>query len=205
MKFSPNPNFKQELYETVRQKLNKAAGNPISESRLKDLNDEATRLGGRSDKEAWDREEQIQNEILESSVVSDNLIEFREVLRQVAEMCGQDEEFVTDLLAHENAHGNVAEATGHDWVGYVAVFIKDEIGRLVSVQPAHFLKSNRKWGKIETILKRIMVTDAPRIYDNALSPGDEEDLKRDRAAIFEMERFDKEKITRIKKELGMNE
>lgn len=205
MKFSPNPNFKQELKESVRQKISKAMSNPILGSHLRDLSDESGRIGGRSDKEAWDREDQIQNEILESSVVADNLVEFREVLNQIAEMCGKDEEFVTDLLAHENSHGNVAEATGHDWVGYIAVFVKDEAGKLVSIQPAHFLKSNRGWGKIETILKRIMVTDAPRIYDNALSQGDEEDLERDRAVIFEMEKTDAEEIARIKKELGMNE
>lgn len=172
-------NFNERLRFSIKEKIDTAKANAILESRLEQLESDMYKYGSRQDDEAYKQEDLIEQEILKSSAVANDLTEFREVLRQKREEYGQTNEWAENMLAHENAHANVAEQTGHPWVGYTTLFIKDENNRIVGIQPAYFTKSNRSWSKVETLIKRMAVTDGPRIYDSAPSEYDDADLVKD--------------------------
>ena len=128
-------------------------------------------------------EDMIEFEILHSTALADTIGEFRETLEQIRIEFGLTQEWVDDLVAHENAHANVARDTGHEWVGYGAVFIKDDNGQLSAVQPVHFTKPDLSWGPMELITKSIEVTEAPAVYGNKLSEGDVANLEQDKARL----------------------
>lgn len=72
------------------------------------------------------------------------------------------------------------------------------------IQPAFFTKADRKWGNVETLIKRMAVIDAPRVYDNAPSEHDDADLIKDGEKLKEFERTDAEEVARVRKSLGMD-
>lgn len=196
--------FNEQLKELVKQKIETAKANAILESRLEELEKDMYEYSSRQDDEAYKHEDLIEKEILNSSAVANDLAEFQEVLRQIKEEYGQTDEWAENMLAHENAHANVAEQTGHPWVGYTTLFVKDENNSIVGIQPAYFTKSDRKWGKVETLIKRMEVTNAPRVYDNAPSEYDDADLKKDGERLKVLERTDAEEVARVRKSLGIN-
>lgn len=179
----------EKMRAKVAERLKQARNNPISESRLMELEqkldlgkDEFIETQHRSPDRVKE-ENMIEKEILRSSALADNLTEYTEMLQQIRTAYGLTQEWANDLLAHENAHANVAQETGHEWVGYAAVFIKDSDGNLISIQPLHFTKPNLSWGPEEMIAKNIEVTKAPEVYVNKLSEGDELSLVEERRRL----------------------
>jgi hypothetical protein len=196
--------FKEHLALEVKQKIDNAKANAILESRLDVLEKEMVDYAASPGDESYKKEDQIEQEILASSAVAKDITEFREVLRQIQEELGYTNDWTENLLAHENAHANVAQQTGHPWVGYTTLFIKDESNRIVSIQPAFFTKSDRNWGEVETLVKNMMVTDAPSVYGNSPSEFDVESLRINTEKLEALEKTDAEEVARVKKSLGMN-
>lgn len=199
-----NPDFQRRLQENIRTKIETARNNAIARTRLEELQREILILGKRDDIESFRREDEIEREILNSSAIAKDITEFRELLRQIGVEYSLNGEFVHDTLAHENAHANVAEVTGHEWVGYIALFLKNSEGQVDGIQPAFFLKNNRTWGKAETLMKRLAVTKAPKLYGNSLTDSDEGDIQRDEKRLKELEVTHSEEIKRVSRELGLN-
>ncbi len=195
-------NFQEQLIEDVKKKIEEAKNNPISETRLAQLEEEILVLGKRKDEEAFKREDEIEKELFASCAITDNVIEFKEFLKQIAEICGQSDEWVTYMLAHENAHSNVAEITGHENIQYIALFVKDEQGQIISIQPACYSKVDKNWGTVEVLLKRMAVTDAPRQYGNKPSNFDDQDMVEDKKTLAVREKTHAEEVDKIRKELG---
>lgn len=199
-------NYDEQLKSNVQKKLEHAKNRALLDSRLLELETQMAELSQSSNSDRFQKEDKIQQEITSSSAVSDTLVEFREVLRQLTEEYGEyglDEKWAEDLLAHENAHANIAQATGHEWVGYLTTFIKDNEGRIVSIQPSHLTKSQKGWGYRESIVKHIEVLDAPRKYDNKLSSFDEQDIETDKKRLADLEKTHKEEIDAVRKSLGI--
>lgn len=195
-------NFRNRL----RVAFEKAKSNPILVDRLAALEQEMLELGKIKNEQAFKREDEIEKEIFTHSVVVDDLVSFKYVLFEVAELCGEDEDWVVDMLAHENAHANMAQVAKYKVIKYMVLFIKDEDGKLVSIQPSCYFRSDPNLSKIESITKRIAITDAPRVYGNQLSPHDEGELERDRKELAILEMDDpkrKLEIDRIRRELGI--
>jgi len=178
-KQAPDSGFSLEkMRAEISTRIEQARNNPIAEARLVELEAELSKLTddfiriGSRDAGQISSEDAVENEILKSSAVADNIVEFKEMLGQLGATYGDAikggnesaEKWAEDLLAHENAHANVAQETGHEWVGYGAVFIKDEAGRISSIQPLHFTKPKLEWGPREVIEKNIGVTQAPEKY-----------------------------------------
>jgi hypothetical protein len=198
-----NHNFNEELTLRIKEKIDTAKANAILESRLEEIEKKMYEYSLRQDEEAHRQEDLIEQEILSSSAVANDLTEFREVLGQIKQEYEQTNEWAENMLVHENAHANVAEQTGHPWVGYTTLFIKDSNNRIVGIQPAFFTKSDRKWGKVETLMKRMAVTDAPRVYDNSPSEQDDLDLKKDNERLKEFEKTEAKEVARVRESLGL--
>ncbi|MES2088329.1 MAG: hypothetical protein V4467_05075 [Patescibacteria group bacterium] len=194
----------------MAERIEAAKKNPIFESRLAILEDQLGKFKDefvRTDRRSIEQiaqEDLILGEILKSSALADNIIEFREMLTQIATTYGKPQEWITDLLAHENAHANVAAETGHEWVGYASVFIKNEAGNLSSIQPLHFTKPSLTWGAKESLEKEIDVLEAPDKYGNRASSFDRDDILKNRERlelIHAREQRDKDRMDEIRREL----
>ncbi|MDO8482593.1 MAG: hypothetical protein Q7S86_02120 [bacterium] len=210
----------EKIRKEIFQRIDVARNNPIARTRLVEIEKQLGRFidtflkNGQRDDAQIISENEIDREILQSCAVADNIVEFKEMLRQLAERyesaIGKNNEeaikWAEDMLAHENAHANVAQATGHEWVGYAALFIKDEDGNLSSFQPLHFTKPKLEWGPRELITKSIEVIEAPEKYGNKLSEGDVESLAQDKQRLESIrvrEEMDQRRISEIRKDLGI--
>lgn len=115
---------------------------------------------------------------------------------------GSEHGWVEKYLAHENAHVNIAEVTEHEVVGYATVFIKDNTGELVAIQPLNFTKPQLEWGPEEMIRKNIETAEAPEKYGDKLSDGDKSDLTLAKQRLEKIEE-NKKRLVELKKELGI--
>lgn len=202
----------EKVKEEIIKKIETAIGNPISDERLEEIERELARFNsifiekGFRDEEQDKAEKQLEEEILKSSALAENIVEFEIMLNYLSERFGTQHDWIDNYLAHENAHANVAEATGHESLGYATVFIKDNSGELVSIQPVHITKPQPEWGPKEVFSKNIEVLEAPEKYGDKLSDGDRADIELSRQKlrkIEERENKDKEKLEEVRKELGI--
>jgi len=195
----------------IEQALDAAEKNPIAESRLGELEQEISKhkkdFVERGTRSAEDeaREEEILAEILRSSALAENIVEYKMMLESIARRHNLPESWSTHMLAHENAHATVAIGTGHEFVGYAAIHMKDESGALSSIQPLVFHKPNPVWGPVESLTKGIEVTKAPEAFDNEMSDGDIASVAEDeehlvRARQLESQR--QQRLSQIRDELA---
>jgi hypothetical protein len=205
--FTNLPSFEQIKDEVVK-KIEQASGNPISEDRLGEIEDELKLLtdnfietGNRS-VEQLEAEKVLEEELFKSSAIVGNITEFRIMLDYLSEKFGSEHKWVENYLAHENAHASVAEATGHEFVGYATIFIKDNKNEIVGIQPLSFTKPQLEWGPEEMIKKGIETTEAPEKYSDKLSEGDETALILAKQRLEKIEQ-DKQRLSEIRKELGI--
>jgi hypothetical protein len=202
-----------EIVKTkIRESIEKAKNNPIAESRLSEIESINNKTvdnfieRGYHDPEDIIQEDLIEVEILKSTALAENLIEYEEMLHQISSEFGLSKQWAEDLLVHENAHANISEFVNEDWIGYGAVFIKDEEGFLSNIQPLHLSKPKITWGPKEMITKKIEVLDAPRVYENQLSEGDVLDIELNQKRLEKIklqEENEKKRMTQIREELGM--
>ena len=197
----------ESLKDRISRSIEQAKNNPISDERviaiewrLNEIKDKFVAEGHRTP-EGEAEEMAIEAEIMQSSAVVDTLPGCQELFSQVARDFNLGQAWADDLVAHENAHANVAEATGHDLIGYAVLFIKDEGGQLSNLQPLHISRPDVEWGPRESLTKHIEVTNAPAEYGNTLSEGDKFDIEADRRRLAEIDRRDQ--IEQIRASLGM--
>lgn len=202
----------EEIREGVIKKIEQASSNPISEDRLGEIENELKlstdkfiETGKRSE-EQLETEKRLEEEIFTASAIVDNLVEFRMMLDYLSEKFGSEHGWVEKYLAHENAHVNIAEATEHEVVGYATVFIKDNNGELVAIQPLNFTKPQLEWGPEEMVKKNIETAEAPEKYGDKLSDGDKLDIALTKQRLEEIEKkkdIDKNRLAELRKELGI--
>jgi hypothetical protein len=195
-------NFESNLREAVSAKIETAKNNAIKESHLFELEDELDQLAKTKSQESHDREYEIEKEIFASSVVSDTVIDFKEILVQIGTMYGQSPDWAINMLAHENSHANIGESIGFDIRGYIVIFSKDESGRIVSIQPAVLSKANDKWSDVEKSMKDAVMQEAPKIYGETMSDGDKDMATRARLKLDLLGRLNPVEVERVRRELG---
>lgn len=209
-KLNPLKNTPEVL--DIESKLEHARRNAILESRLVELEQELEILenqfikSGTKSQEQVIREEEIEREILNSAAIVNSLGEYRDMLTIAARDCNVSQTWVEETLAHENSHANVAESLDFVWIGYAIVYIKDEQGKISSVQPLHMTKPQMKWGPKEVLSKRIEVTSAPKRYDNALSDSDIASIEKDKRRLEEIglrENRKRVELDEVRARLGM--
>lgn len=195
----------------IEKALDIAEKSPIAESRLGELEQEISRHKkdfvehGTRSAEDEAREEEILAEILRSSAIAENVVEYKLMLESIARRHNLPDGWSTHMLAHENAHANVAINTGHEFVGYAAIHMKDESGALSSIQPLVFHKPDPTWGPVESLTKGIEVTKAPEMFENEMSDGDTASVAEDeehlaRAQQLEVQR--QQRLSQIREELA---
>lgn len=198
----------EKTREDIVRKIEQAINNPISENRLGEIENELKlftdkfiETGNRTE-EQLGVEKKLEEEIFKSSAIVGNITEFRIMLDYLSEKFGSEHRWVENYLAHENAHANVAENTGHEFVGYATVFIKDESNNLVGIQPLNFTKPQLEWGPEEMLRKGIKTTEAPEKYGDKLSDGDKSDLALSKQRLEKIEE-DKNRLAELRKELSI--
>ncbi len=205
----------EQLKKRILESIENAEKNPILidrmieiEKQLNILSEKAIERGCPLAEEMLE-EDTLLAETIKSSAMSYNIVEFKELLNQLSTKFNLPKEWAEDLLAHENAHANVAIRQGAIWKGYGVIFMKDDSGQLVNLQPLNFIRSNPEWGPKETLNNSIESTEAPLKYGNALSEGDIEDIKKQKerlSRVIQKEQEEKErldKITRLKEEINI--
>lgn len=159
-----------ELQERVAEKIKFALDNAMPESRFSELHkkvaEDITNGTLPEDKKTFEEE------ILRSTVVAETLPEYKEVLMQAEILLHEDEGWAIGELAHENAHANVGLSLNFKWIGYGLLFVKDEAGVLLGVNPNCIIRPQSEWTEGEYHSKSIEMLDAPRMYGETLSPGD---------------------------------
>jgi hypothetical protein len=195
----------------IEKALDAAQNNPIEESRLVELEAEISNhkrdFVERGTRSAEDeaREEEILAEILRSSAVVEDVAEYKLMLESIARRHNLPEDWSTHMLAHENAHANVAISTGHEFVGYAAIHMKDESGALSSIQPLVFHKPDPTWGPVESLKKGIEVTKAPEVFENEMSEGDTASVAEDEAHLARAQQLEvqrQQRMSQIREELA---
>jgi hypothetical protein len=187
----------------MEQALDVAEKNPIAESRLGELEQEISRhkkdFVERGTRSAEDeaREEEILEEILQSSAVADTIVEYKLMLESIARRHNLPDGWSTHMLAHENAHANVAISTGHEFVGYAAIHMKDESGALSSIQPLVFHKPDPVWGPVESLKKGIEVTKAPEAFENEMSDDDIASVAEDEEHLARAQQLETQRQLRL--------
>lgn len=205
--FSDQPSL-EEIKEEVIKKIEQASSNPISEDRLEEIENELKLSTdkfietSKRSKKQLESERKLEEEIFTASAIVNNLVEFRIMLDYLSEKFGLEHGWVEKYLAHENAHVNIAEVTEHEFVGYATVFIKDNTGELIAIQPLNFTRPQLEWGPEEMIKKNIETAEAPEKYSDKLSDGDESDLVLARQRLEKIEK-DKNRLAELRKELGI--
>lgn len=198
-----SPEFSKDLEREIAQKVDQGIRDAIDVYYLNGLCSELGKMKDGPDRMI--KENELKEIMKASSVLVNTLPEFNELLKQVASIVRADQEWVQDILSHENAHANVATKTGHEWGGYAVLFIKNN-GRLSSLQPMFLYSAQDSWGEVEKLLKRIEVNRAPEVYNQMLSTGhsdghgvrDNEAVLRDRARLKELENDHGNEIARVK-------
>jgi len=111
--------------------------------------------------------------IEEASVIVEYLEDFKILLR----ILGQSEDYVRNLVAHENAHANKAEELEGVFKGYRLVFFREENGT-IGFQPFADAEPVDTWdnSKKKEVMKEILL--APLVYGDKLSPIDIQNIKR---------------------------
>ena len=182
---SPKEFFKSEFYEgRVAEKIKLALENAMTESRFSEIHEIFARdmtEGGMHPEE----KKVFEAEMLRSTVVADTLLEYKEVLLQAESLLSEEEGWAMRELAHENSHANVGQSLGFEWGGYALLFVKDEEGHLLGVNPHCILRPQKEWTDDEYHTKSIEMLDAPRIFGETLSSGDIDQIEIHKKAMSE--------------------
>lgn len=153
--------------------------NPISEEEFNEISEVFRKVKksfikrGYYSKTNLAKEESAFTQLKAVGAMAYNLAEFKALLEELLSI-NHNISFgeVDSWLAHENAHMNIAESTGHKVIGYGLIFLKT-FSFFEVVQPFCLYKSDISWGPKENLEKDSLVADAPRVYGDKLSEGDE--------------------------------
>lgn len=155
--------------KTIKESLNVAYSNPIKIQEIKEL-EEKMKDNNTYFEEQRNFIKKIKNSIAEFKTIKD--------FKEACKILGLDNKkksgyknFTEYIIAHENAHLNIAEKEGQIIHGYWFIFIEDEEGEII-MQPAagYELLDNLSNQELLEIEKRII--NAPHEYGNELSLAD---------------------------------
>src|SRR5258708_37438895 len=139
-RFAKKPTLEDEIRKKASLRIRKAKSHPMSPERLSAIEKQFAELHsgfvhkGAQDAEATKQEDLIRAEIINSSAIAHDLAEFKAILKELVSYGpGLHVDLIYDWLSHENAHANVAQATGHNFIGYGILFLKE--GNRIGVQP----------------------------------------------------------------------
>jgi hypothetical protein len=206
----------EEMKVRIAERVDKAIGNPIVASRLSELekklseyDDKFIETGHRSADQIIE-EDKIEAELVSHSALADNLVEFTEMVDQIGTKysfdIGDVKKWAEDTVAHENAHANMSQVTGNDWVGYATLFYKNEDGGDPGFFPFVITKPKNEWGPKEVLTKDIERLNAPEMYGNKPSNSDVEDIAKTKEKLKKLEEREKQdagRIASLKGELGI--
>lgn len=120
-----------------------------------------------SDNRSHDEElEAIQDAIMNSSITVQTLAEYRMVLENMTNPAEAEE-----ILAHENAHANIAQSLGADFIGYSLLICKD--GDEFVFRGGAPYRLPKEWSAEKKKAAHIRIYNAPEEYGEELSPTDE--------------------------------
>jgi hypothetical protein len=120
-----------------------------------------------SDDRSHDAElENIQEEIMNSSVTVHTLAEYKMVLQSM-----MDDDEAEEILAHENAHANVAQSLGAEFLGYSLLICKDGDEFVFRGGAPYRLPS--EWSTEKKKAAHLRIYGAPEEYGEENSPTDE--------------------------------
>ncbi len=182
----------EQLIKEMRRRIKEARANPISETRLAELDRQAAAIysnfinRGHKTQEERSIDESIYEELKRSSVMAYNLAELKIMLGEM-ESTKRD---AIHIMEHENAHANVAERTGHKFLGYGVLFIRTNAGYVYAPNIVTWYEEDPSWTLLHVIEKDLEVLRAPEVYGNRLSEGDK------RLAALNRERYKKIKAKR---------
>jgi hypothetical protein len=114
----------------------------------------------------------FKQKVEEASIVVEYLKDFEILLR----ILGQSEDYIRNLLAHENAHANKAEELGGVFKGYRLVFFRED-GK-IRFQPFADAVPLDTWdnSKKKEVMKEVL--SAPLAYGDKLSEVDIHNINR---------------------------
>lgn len=197
----------ENLKEEISRKIEAAKSNPLKVSRyleleetIKKQKDKFFELGVKNEEDLL-VDKKVKDEILASGAIVKTIPEYRELLEQVSRQYGLGEDWVVDLLAHENAHANVSQELEYDQIGYGTFFLSDDEGNLESIQPAHVHEEPGSWSPIEVIENGITSLEAPKAYGNEMS---EADISERDEFVVEREKIRQRELEEVRSKLGLN-
>jgi hypothetical protein len=172
----------EKIREDIKARLQKASKHPVDLKELKEL-----------ERSGWFEQNNIEE--LEACAVAHTLPEFQIMVRELAIMYPGVGKLMDEVnwVAHENAHMNVAEATGHEILGYGIIFFSEGDPALSQwgIHPCSWTKSNISWGPEEILEKRIKVVNAPAEYGDKLSESDKRGIAKLQARLERLRKKDK--------------
>jgi hypothetical protein len=134
----------EHMRKEIIGKVAVAYNNPMAEQRLTELAKRLVELNSiflerkTEIPEEEEEKDKILTEILKSSVRTDNLNEYKEMLLYIARKCGFSLKWVDETFNEEKTFSEKL----NQWVGFILVFLKNEKGNFTAVQPMHTTNSN---------------------------------------------------------------
>ncbi|OGI89773.1 hypothetical protein A2911_00745 [Candidatus Nomurabacteria bacterium RIFCSPLOWO2_01_FULL_40_15] len=128
-------------------------------------------------------------EIIRSSAIAHNLTEFKILLEELGKALNKN---FSGVLAHENAHMNVAEAEKVKVIGYAVTFLKGPEESIVSlafgIMISPHLSSQDPRDQVVTMIR---ILNAPEEYGEILSPKDIHDITQLKGLLAQFETQEK--------------
>jgi hypothetical protein len=165
-----------KLEVELRGKIDFAKENALSEEEYEEVSEKEFEMQSIQNKRELTDEEveyyfDFRERMNKATIEVKTLIEAKRIM----ELLNFKQETLIDTLAHENAHGNVAEQHGAQHIGYKFVVIEGKGGYIIQPQANIYLPDEWDKNKQNFVLARI--TQAPEEYGNSISEGDKRDLK----------------------------
>lgn len=126
--------------------------------------------------------------LAQATIRVQTIVEYRMVLELLLDSPGE-EEAVAEILAHENAHSNVAESLGANVHHYLLTIIRE--GPEMYLSPSVDFSVPEEWPEAKRREVYLAVMKAPEEYGETLSPDDRKQIENiDIVKIASRSKFD---------------
>lgn len=160
----------EQIFKKIDRSLERALANPITLKKLdKVTNDlQVFEKGGMTEEGRKIYLEKVKL----CRVELKTLAEYQYLLAKL----GFQKEYITTVLKHENAHGNVAETMGAIHDGYSVIIYR--VGNRLGIRQTTDTVYPKGWTAERTFMVAQAIAEAPRVYENLeLSDGDKVTLR----------------------------
>lgn len=125
-----------------------AFNNPMLETDFLKLKDELSSLLEQMEtEETQKRKAEVLWKIMRSSVITDNITEYRETLLFIARKCGFELSWANNTFQNETSHANEMEKNDGNDLEILTVFVKDEKDKILKPEPFIVRKSDIELAK----------------------------------------------------------